>query len=84
MFWRRSDATDIGTFVDGDVRSQENQDFGNISIERVSVGGHAGLMASQGWVRNTTLPLVGPTQVQNQHQTTVATLQSGLKVRFYF
>ena len=41
-------------------------------------------MVSRAWVRNTTSPLVGPTQVRNQHQTTVATLQSGLEVRFYF
>jgi len=53
-------------------------------IERVSVGGHAGLRVSQGWIRNSTSAVAMTTQVQNQHQTTAATLQSGLEVRFYF
>lgn len=53
-------------------------------IERVSIGGHAGLMVSRAWVRSTTSLPAGPPTVQNQHQTTVATLLSGLEVRFYF
>jgi hypothetical protein len=146
LFWRGSDATDVGIFLNGSATSQENQDSRSISveptvrhywrpearltpythlalvgtwtrrkvenptsfatmtteartlalgieaalglewfpIERVSVGGHAGLRVSQGWVRTTTSAVGMTTQVQNQHQTTVATLQSGLEVRFYF
>jgi hypothetical protein len=142
LFWRHSDATDLGLFLTGSVLSQDGQSRDAIAIEptlrrywrpddrltpythlalvgswtdqksdntigtvenrtlalgieaglglewfpieRVSIGGHAGVKLQQAWLRNVTPMISGPQVIQNQHQRTASTFQSGMQVRFYF
>lgn len=53
-------------------------------IERVSVGGHAGLRVDHQWIRERMPTFDGGVDEQNQGQTSVSTFVSGLQVRFYF